>query len=343
MGELHPKLRCHLPAEWSPQAATLLTWPHEHGDWGADLPNVEATFLRLAEHVSRHQWVVIACWDENHAHHVKVLLRGNGVHLDRVRLFQIPSNDSWARDHGPITVRCDGNSNLLDFRFNGWGGKFAASLDDLVNARLQKAGAFGRTPLHRVDLVLEGGSIETDGCGTLLTTASCLLSPTRNPSLSRQAIEKVLKRCFGTPNICWLQHGALAGDDTDGHIDMLSRFCDQTTIAYVSCDVPDDEHYSGLCRMADELRALRNTDGQPFRLVSLPWPAPKYNESGQRLPLSYANFVIVNHAVLVPSYDDPADEVAQARLAACFPGREIIAIPSLALIRHSGGLHCVTM
>jgi len=321
----------------------MLTWPHEHGDWGMDLPAVEATFLRLAEHISRHQRVVIACWDENHALHVKALLRNNHVRGEQVQCYLAASNDSWARDHGPITVDCDGVSKLVDFRFNGWGEKFIASLDDLVSVRLQKAGAFGRTRLHRVEMVLEGGSIETDGSGTLLTTASCLLSRTRNPTLSRHAIEEVLKRWFGTPNIYWLQHGALAGDDTDGHIDMLARFCDETTIAYVSCDVPDDEHFSELRRMADELRALRNTAGQPFRMVPLPWPAPRYNESGQRLPLSYANFVIVNRAVLVPSYDDPADVVAQERLAKCFPGREIIAVPSLPLIRHSGGPHCVTM
>ena len=335
--------RNYLPPEWAPQSGVMLTWPHAHGDWATHLATVEPVFVALARAVSRREHVLIGCYDGAHREHVATLLRAAGVELSRVILRVVTSNDTWARDHGPITVLCQNEPTLLDFRFNGWGGKYPHELDDTMSRRLYQTGAFGDTPLQTIDLVLEGGSIEVDGSGTLLTTTRCLLAPTRNPVLTRARLEATLKELLGLNRILWLDHGYLAGDDTDSHIDTLARFCDPHTITHVACDDPADEHYDNLQRMEADLRAFRDYQGQPYRLVALPWPAAKRDEDGRRLAASYANFLIINGAVLVPTYDDPADTEALRRLQNCFPDREIIGVPSLPLIKQNGSLHCVTM
>jgi agmatine deiminase len=202
---------------------------------------------------------------------------------------------------------------------------------------------FGELPLERVSLVLEGGGIEVDGSGSLLATERCLLAPTRNPGLGRAALEERLGELFGLKRVLWLRHGALAGDDTDSHIDTLARFCDARTIAYAACDDPSDKHYDELGAMAEELRGFRAADGRPYQLVALPWPRAKRDAEGNRMPATYANFLIINGAVLVPTYRDPADRLALDCLGRCFPGREIIGIDCLALIQQHGSLHCVTM
>lgn len=332
-----------LPPEWAPQSAVMLTWPHEHGDWLGKLPLIEPVFVEIARCVSLHERVVIACWDEAHLAHVKMLLKNAGAALDNVTLHAVPSNDTWTRDHGPITVLNGATPHLLDFTFNGWGRKFDAGLDDQLTGRLHALGAFGKTPLQTVDLVLEGGSIEGDGAGTLLTTRRCLMSPMRNPHLSQSQIETRLGELLGVEHFLWLDNGHLAGDDTDSHIDTLARLCDRHTIAYVACDDPTDEHYLELKAMEEELKGFRTRDGAPYRLVALPWPQPKYDEDGHRLPATYANFLIINGAVLVPTYDDPADETALASIKECFPEREVIGISCLPLILQHGSLHCVTM
>ncbi|MFL6647021.1 MAG: agmatine/peptidylarginine deiminase, partial [Sulfurifustaceae bacterium] len=231
---------------------------------------------------------------------------------------------------------------LLDFQFNGWGGKYAHDLDNLITRRLHEGDAFGSTSLETIDLILEGGAVEVDGSGTLLTTSRCLLAPTRNPRLAREAIEQELRDWLGLNRILWLEHGALEGDDTDSHIDTLARFCDARTIAYVTCDDPSDTHYRELKAMEAELKAFRAADGSPYRLVPLPWPRAQYDED-RRLPATYANFLIINGAVLVPTYRDPADAVALRRLGECFPGREIVGIDCLPAIAQNGSLHCLTM
>jgi agmatine deiminase len=335
--------RNSLPAEWAPQSGVMLTWPHVHGDWAKRLPQVEPVFTEIVRQVSRREKVLIACYDSRHRTHVEKLLAAAGVYLGRVILHTVPSNDTWARDHGPLTVLCRNEPLLLDFGFNGWGGKYGYELDNQITRRLYAQDSFGEAPLQTVDLVLEGGSIEVDGSGTLLTTARCLLAPTRNPKLGREQIEQNLKTLLGINRILWLQHGYLAGDDTDSHIDTLARFCDRNTLAYVRCDDPQDEHYAELQAMEQELKTFRAADGRPYRLVPLPWPRAKYDEDGQRLPATYANFLIVNGAVLVPTYDDPADDVALARLKECFPDRELVAIDCLPLIYQFGSLHCITM
>ncbi len=335
--------RPYLPPEWAPQSGVMLTWPHAQSDWAPILGEVETVFVQIASHVAAREKAVIVCFDAAHREHVTRQLRAADVPAERIVYALARSNDSWARDHGPLGVVCRDRPLLLDFGFNGWGGKFAAELDNAISQQLAQQGTFRNTPLEGVDLVLEGGSIEADGSGSLLTTSRCLLAPTRNPHLSREAIESRLGDWLGITRVLWLQHGYLAGDDTDSHIDTLARFCDVDTIAYVACDDPADEHFAELSAMEAELKAFCTRTGAPYRLVRLPWPRARYDEHGERLPATYANFLIINDAVLVPTYDDPADQTAQERLSSCFPGRTIIGVPCLPLIRQHGSLHCVTM
>jgi agmatine deiminase len=299
--------------------------------------------VSIAVAIARFETVLIACHDESVRRQVEGQLRSANIPPDRTRLWVASANDTWARDHGPISVLCQGEATLLDFDFNGWGGKFAYELDNQITRRLHAQGAFGDTPIEHVDLILEGGSIEVDGSGTLLTTAQCLLTPTRNPRLSRQQLEQQLSELLGITRFLWLQHGYLAGDDTDSHIDTLARLCDPDTIAYVSCTDPQDEHYKELKAMEAELQSFRTARGSPYRLVPLPWPTAKYDTDGVRLPATYANFLIINNAVLVPTYRDPADDEALRTLQTCFPDREVVGIDCLPLIAQHGSLHCVTM
>jgi agmatine deiminase len=320
----------------------MLTWPHAATDWAPILHEVEPVFTEIARTVARFEKVLVVCHDERHRADLAERLPAAGVPAGRLVLAVAASNDTWARDHGPITVQCQGENTLLDFGFNGWGGKYPHDLDNALTRRMYDQGVFGRHPLQTVDLILEGGSIEVDGQGTLLTTERCLLAPTRNPGGSRAQIEKTLSELLGVNRFLWLAHGRLAGDDTDGHIDTLARLCDAHTVAYVACDDPADDHYPELKAMEAELRAFRTAAGRPYRLVPLPWPRPKHDD-GRRLPATYANFLIVNGAVLAPTYRDPADAVALERLRNCFPDRTIIGIDCLPLIRQHGSLHCVTM
>ncbi|MGH8529057.1 MAG: agmatine deiminase family protein [Nevskiales bacterium] len=332
-----------LPPEWAPQSGVLLTWPHADSDWAPLLEDAEHCFAEIAREISLRQRVLIACNDDATLHSAQARLSAPGARLDQVRFYTAPSNDSWARDHGPITVLRDSQAVLLDYRFNGWGGKYKHDRDDQITTRLHAHGAFGATPIESPGLVLEGGAIEVNGTGALLTTARCLRSSTRNPQLSQSDIEQRLKIQLGVQTFHWLQRGGLEGDDTDGHIDTLARFCSEDTIAYQSCDDAADSHHAELSAMALELQALRQMDGSPYRLHALPWPRAQYNDEGRRLPATYANFLIINGAVLMPTYNDPADALAKTVLRRCFPGREIVGIDCCALIRQFGSLHCVAM
>ena len=331
-----------LPAEWEPQGAVLLTWPHPASDWAPILDRVEPVYDTLVKAVAAREPAVVVCADPTHAAHVRTRLERCGADLARVTLPTVPTNDTWVRDYGPITVLEDGRPLLLDFGFDGWGGKFEARLDDAVPQRLHAGRALGTTPLATVAWVLEGGSIESDGAGTILTTRQCLMARA-GPGASVADVAASLAHHLGAARVLWLAHGELEGDDTDGHVDTLARFCDRSTIAYVRCDDPSDSHHPGLAAMEAELLALRTAEGAPYRLVPLPWPGARYGLAGERLPLTYANFLVVNRAVLVPTYDDPADARALAVIGAAFPGREAVPVPSLPLVLQHGSLHCATM
>ncbi len=333
-----------LPPEWAPQQSVILTWPHTHSDWQPLLADVEPVYVELVRQISRFEAVLIAAYDEAHHRHIASLLDTADIAQKNISLYRAPSNDSWTRDHGPITVvNGQGKLRLLDFTFNGWGGKYPATLDNRLTRELHAQGAFGDLPRERIDWVLEGGAIEVDGRGGLLTTTRCLLSPLRNPDLGCQALEAQFHQLFGVERTLWLENGHLVGDDTDSHIDTLARFCNPSTIAYTTCDDPRDEHYNELKAMEAELHAFRDADGNPYRLVPLPWPDPLYDSTGQRLPATYANFLIINGAVLVPTYCVPQDDAALATLAGCFPDRQLIGVNCAPLIRQYGSLHCATM
>ena len=331
-----------LPPEWAHQSAVMLTWPRPDGDFARSFEAVEQNFFAIAVAIARYENLHV-----NVAHDAPGLaarLVAAGVPNPRLRVYAVPNDDVWARDHGPITVMRDGKRVHLDFTFNGWGNKFPAERDNALTGRLITAGAWD-APVESVDFVLEGGGIEVDGEGTLLTTERCLLAPSRNPHLDKAGIEQVLKDQLGVRRILWLKYGDLLGDDTDGHIDTIARYCDARTIAYQACDDRDDPHYEDLKAMAEELAALRTFDGQPYKLVPLPLPAAIYDpHDGRRLPAGYPNFLILNGAVLVPVYGDPRnDAIAVERLRPCFPDRQVLPIECRALIHQYGSLHCVTM
>ncbi len=332
-----------LPPEWAPQDGILLTWPHAHSDWAAQLPAVEKTYVEIAGAICSHERLLIVACDEVHAARIRHHLLGANIHPGQFRIATAPSNDTWSRDHGPITVLESNRPTLLDFQFNGWGGKYDFGLDNAITPALYRQGCFGVTGIEQVDLVLEGGSIESDGEGALLLTESCLLASNRNPHLSKQALESRLRQLLGVNRFLWLDVEPLHGDDTDGHIDTLARFCDSQTIAYVKCTDTGDGQFDSMRHLEEQLRAITQTDEKGYRLVPLPWPTARYDGDGRRLPATYANFLIINDAVLVPTYDDPADESALATLALCFPNREIIGIDCSTLILQNGSLHCITM
>lgn len=332
-----------LPAEWAPQSAVMLTWPHIETDWKDMLGEVEETYFEIARAILRDEDLIVSCEDGVTLARVKdALERDLKESGHRLFAYQVPADDTWARDHGPITVQRQRQNVLLDFKFNAWGNKYASSKDDLITKSLLKLGAFGPSPLEQIDFVLEGGSIESDGAGTILTTIHCLLSDERNPGLEQQEIEARLETFLGAKRVLWLSSGYLRGDDTDAHIDTLARFCSKDTICYVHCEDPDDEHYEALNAMEAQLQTFCTDEGAPYRLVKLPMPEAQYHE-GRRLPATYANFLITNHSILTPIYGCGQDERALESLRGCFPDREVVPINCSSLIKQNGSLHCITM
>jgi len=329
-----------LPAEWEPQDAVLLGWPHEKTDWADTLELVLPTFTRIAREISRFEPGIIPAPDPDM---VYSQLKEAGACMDRINIFAVPTNDTWARDFGPITVFQNGTPILLDYCFNGWGLKFPACHDNQITARLHTAGLFNGTLRETPGIVLEGGSLESNGTGSILTTGTCLLEANRNPQFNRAELEQVLSSQLGAEQVLWLEHGYLAGDDTDSHVDTLARLAPDNTIIYQSCDDPDDEHYVELKAMEKEISALRTLDGQPFRMIPLPWPEACFGTDGHRLPATYANFLILNGAVLVPVYGSSRDDSALDIIRCVFSDRETVAIPCRQLIEQHGSLHCVTM
>ncbi len=329
-----------LPAEWEAQDGVLLAWPHRGTDWAYMLDDVRPVFVEIIRQITRFERVLLASSDVDDANG---LLASAGVDMARVTIREMPTNDTWARDFGPITVIFNSQPVLLDFVFNGWGLKFPANHDNLVTARLKEQGALASS-IKKIGLIMEGGSIESDGLGTILTTVECLLSPNRNPQLDKSEIEQAMASLLGARRVLWLNHGRLAGDDTDSHIDTLARICPDNAIVYQACDNPLDEHYQELKLMEGELQAFMAPDGAPYRLVALPWPKARFDDQAHRLPATYANFLVINGAVLVPTYGDREnDEKALACIGQAFPGRVAVGINCLPLLEQHGSLHCVTM
>lgn len=331
-----------LPAEWAPQSAVMLTWPHPGSDWDNQLDSVEQLYLEISRHITRHQGLLVVCHSEAHYRATAGKMMDRNIPKQRLHFAIAPSNDSWARDHAPLTVLGPDGARLLDFQFNGWGGKYPHELDNRISSTLLGNGIFGHTPGHPVPLVLEGGAIETDGQGTLLATRSSILDRHRNSALDQRQVESLLSSELGFRHFLWLDHGHLTGDDTDGHIDTLVRFADPGTLLHVTAR-PDDPDYPEVEAMIRELETFRQPNGDPYRLLALPPPPPCHSEEGERLPASYANFLIINGAVLLPVYGLETDAQACTLLGEAFPGREVIPVNCLPLIRQHGSLHCITM
>jgi agmatine/peptidylarginine deiminase len=331
-----------LPAEWEPQSAILLAWPHAGTDWAERLGDVEETFIALIAAITRFEPVLLCVADDDVEAYARARLSSARIDMARVRFLPVAYDDTWLRDSGPITLRdaSSGRFRLLDFRFTGWGGKFGAEQDDLLVERLHEAGTFLMSDRQSIDFALEGGAIDADGAGTLLTTWQCLHE--RHPGLDRDTLSRRLAGWLHQDRVLWLDHGYLEGDDTDAHVDTLARFAAPDAIVFQACDDPADSHYAELQAMGAEIAALRTREGQPYRLFPLPWAQPIV-DGGRRLAASYANFLIVDGAVLMPAYGDPADDAAADVLARAFPGREIVQVPCRALIWQNGSLHCLTM
>ena len=329
----------YLPAEWHTQCGIQLTWPHAGTDWAYMLEEVQQCFINIAQEITKRELLLIVTPEPEK---VKQQITAT-VNMNNVRFLQCATNDTWARDHGAITMIDTGTPSLLDFAFNGWGLKYASELDNQITRQAVETGALNGQYVNRLDFILEGGSIESDGMGTLLTTSECLLSSNRNERLNQVEIEDYLKSVFHLQQVLWLDHGYLAGDDTDSHIDTLARFCSTDTIAYVKCEDKEDEHYGALHAMEEQLKTFRTLAGAPYRLLALPM-ADKIEEDGERLPATYANFLILNDAILYPTYNQPQnDKKAGEVLQQAFPGRQIVGIDCRALIKQHGSLHCVTM
>jgi len=328
-----------LPAEWATQSGVMLTWPNEDTDWADILDEVEVCFIAIARAIAEREKLLIVCKDSQ-----LLATKLKNCRSENIIFARYPLNDTWARDHGAITVVKDGKPTLYDFTFNGWGLKFAANFDNQITTSLYRNGLFRNEVQYenKQHFVLEGGSLESDGEGTLLTTRDCLLSINRNQHLEESAIEKQLIDLFGLQRVLWLSSGYLAGDDTDSHIDTLARFCDPQTIAYVKCEDVNDEHFAALNRMEQELIAFRTLKGESYQLIPLPMADPVF-DGKDRLPATYANFLIINKAVLVPFYNSPKDQIAAQQILKAFPKREIIGIDCSPLIKQHGSLHCVTM
>ena len=349
-----------LPAEWEPQSAIMLTWPHGGTDWKPYLRQITNTYLQLADIITRYEdlLVVTPILESTQRMLAEKLSEGQ---MSRVHLYEMDTNDTWARDHGPISMVSRGRHNshvipihLLDFKFNGWGEKFAWKKDNAINLQLYYQGAFNAALENHQGFVLEGGSIESDGKGTLFTTSQCLLAPHRNQPFTRENIDSQLRNFFHVRNVVWLDHGNLVGDDTDGHIDTIVRVAPHDTLLYVGCDDAEDEQYEDFQALEKQLQKIFTYEGYPYRLLKLPMPDAIYDEGdrlttdknskGDRLPATYANFLFINGAILMPTYGTPdTDSEAIRRMQVAFPEYEIIGINCRSLIIQHGSLHCCTM
>lgn len=321
-----------LPAEFEEQSFIQIMFPHTNSDWADYLEEAEANFIAIIEAIIRFQDCLVIC-------HNVAYVQSKLPASPRLHFVHYETNDTWARDCSAITVEEDGESILLDFTFTAWGGKFAYDKD---NALTQVIASSYANQMKTIDFILEGGGIESNGKGTLLITSECVFNPNRNHTLSKEQSLAILKEELGVTNILCLDHGYLAGDDTDSHIDTLARFVDERTIMYLRCEDQNDEHYEALSAMEAQLKTFVDEEGKTFELIPLPFTAPVYFDD-ERLPATYANFLILNNAVLVPVYGDVADERALDIFRTFFKDREIVGVDCSTLIKQHGSLHCVTM
>jgi agmatine deiminase len=335
-----------MPAEWAPHLATYLVWPHKRDTWPGKFEAIAPVFARMAAAIAEFEPLRLLVADEGMAQAARaaiVATAGATARLDRIAFTVVATNDSWIRDHGPIFVNSAAPGDVaaqvaLDFGFNSWGEKYGAyDLDDAVPRRLGEQWGF---EVVEPGMVLEGGSIDVDGAGTLLTTESCLLNRNRNPTLDRAGIERQLKYWLGVSTVLWLGEG-IAGDDTDGHVDDLARFVAPATVVTVIEDDPRDENHRALADNLGRLRAMRDAEGRALRIETLPMPPALFHD-GTRVPASYANFYILNGGVIVPTFDCPRDAAAIATLERLFPGRRVVGIPSRDLVWGLGAIHCLT-
>jgi agmatine deiminase len=330
-----------MPAEWEPHRGTWLSWPHKEASWPGKFTPIPGIFARMVGLLADHEEVHINVAGPAVEDEVRRLLADSGTDTGNVFFHFHPTNDAWCRDHGPIFIQrpeVDRPQAVIDWGFNAWGGKYPPyDLDDVVPTRIARELSL---PVFEPGIVLEGGSIEVNGRGTLLTTESCLLNPNRNPALTRLEIEQFLRAYLGVRHILWLGDG-IAGDDTDGHIDDLTRFVDERTVVTVVEEDPGDENYEPLQENLKRLGGMTDQDGLPLRVITLPMPRALWHE-GQRLPASYANFYIAKGVVLLPTYDPARDEKARATLQELFPSREVVGIDCTDLVWGLGAFHCVT-
>ena len=327
-----------LPAQWEDQEFVQLVFPHKLTDWNEYLDEAISTFVNIANIIATYQKCLIIAKD---LVYIKSLFTKPKIRKNII-FVKIDSNDTWSRDFGGITVDIDGKLTILDFKFNAWGKKFPYNLDNQITQQLKMKGLLKQYSHKTIAFVLEGGSIESDGNGTIMTTSRCLMEKNRNPHLTQNSIEKQLINSLGAKRILWLNYGALVGDDTDSHIDTLARFVDNNTIVYQSCDDIADKNYKELKAMENELKTFRTLKQTPYKLIPLPPIEPKYYED-DRLPATYANFLIINGAVIVPTYNDKNDNKALEIFKTLFPKRDIIGCDCSTLIKQHGSLHCVTM
>lgn len=328
-----------LPAEWEKQSAILMALPHPETDWNYMLDEVQECYKNIIKSISSSEKLIIAAPDINYAKRILA-----DVENDSIIYFEVPTNDTWARDFGAITTETKNGFEIIDFKFNGWGLKFASDKDNLVTISMNQNNIFNGSYNNQLSFVLEGGSIESDGNGTIMTTSECLLSKNRNGNFAKMDIEEYIKWIFGAKRVLWIENGYLRGDDTDSHVDTLARFINETTIAYVKCEDVNDEHFEELRKMEEQIKSFRTLKNEPYNTVALPMPDSIFDEDGNRLPATYANFLIMNDKVLVPIYGQKEkDEEALNKLQAAFHKNKVIGIDCNALIKQHGSLHCVTM
>jgi agmatine deiminase len=334
------ELGYRFPAEWEKHAGTWLSYPHNEASWPGKIHTIFPFYHEFIRNVAKGEMVNINVLSKEMHDHVDEALKASGVNMDNITLHLLPTNDAWCRDHGPAFVVNPGSAYpkaIVNWNYNGWGGKYPAELDTTIPSRIgEKLGL----PVFHPGIVMEGGSVDFNGKGTLITTTSCLLHPNRNPGLSQKAIEKYLMDYYGVEQVLWLGEG-IEGDDTDGHVDDLTRFVSADTVITMVEQNKSDNNYKPLKENIKMLNSFRLTNGKQLNVIELPMPEPLYYQD-QRLPVSYANFYIANSGVMVPVFNCKQDQVALDILSSCFADRPVIGIDSVEIIWGLGSWHCLS-